>query len=84
MAAQVLLIADRSEAVIQEGQPSAQMAAWLLSIPDTKGNSNALAVAAQFCTDNSFPIGTTARVIDLTVNPLVIQTFTLTGTWVAA
>lgn len=84
MAAQVLLIANRSEAVIQAGQPPAQMAAWLLDIPDAKGNSNALSVTAQFCTDNNFPIGTVARVIDLTVTPLVIQKFTLTGTWVAA
>lgn len=65
MAGQVLLVADRSEAVIQVGQPPAQLGAWLLDIPP---DWNALETASDFAGKQGFPIGTTARVIDLS-NP---------------
>lgn len=79
--AQVLLIADRPEAVIQPGQPAAQMAAWLLDIPQ---DSTAAATAAAFADSHGFPIGTIARIIDLT-NPasLTIAVFQLSSQWVA-
>lgn len=83
MAGQVLLIADRSEAVIQAGQPSAQMGAWLLDIPD---GSDATATAANFAGSQAFPIGTTARVIDLAdpSQPLsaVMAKYRLSSQWV--
>jgi hypothetical protein len=79
MSGQVLLLADRSEAVIQPGQPSAQMGAWLLDIPD---GSTADAEAAAFATTQNFPIGTVARVIDLSANPSIMQEFTLQASWV--
>jgi hypothetical protein len=78
MAGQVLLIADRPEAVIQTGQPPAQMAAYLLDIPDGEG---ALQVAADFAASQGFPVGTAARVIDLTADPLSMVVFTLTSSW---
>jgi hypothetical protein len=78
---QVLLIMDRPSAVIQQGQPSAQMAAWLLDIP---AGSDANATAAAFASEHGFPIGTVARVIDLSQATLQIRTFTLTSQWVAS
>jgi hypothetical protein len=70
MAGQVLFIADRSEAVIQPGQPSSQMAAWILDIPD---GGSALVTAADFAAGAGFPIGTRARVIDLTDSAAVLS-----------
>jgi len=75
----VWLIADRPVAVVQAGQPPAQQAAWLLDIPS---GSTATATAAAFAADAGFPIGTVARVIDLSVSPLAISTFTLNSQWV--
>jgi hypothetical protein len=46
--AQVLIIADRSSAVIQPGQPPAQMAAWLMTVPN---GSDALTTAKAFVSD---------------------------------
>jgi hypothetical protein len=77
---QCWLIADRPEAVIQQGQPPAQQAAWLLTIPS---GSNANATAAAFA-GQQFPAGTVARVIDLSVSPITVSTFTLTAQWVAS
>jgi hypothetical protein len=81
MAAQVWLIADRPSAVIQPDQPPAQQAAWLLDIP---AGSTAAATAASFAADQGFPIGTVARVIDLSASPLTIQTFVLSSQWIAS
>ena len=78
MAGQVLLVADRSEAVIQPGQPPAQMGAWLLDIPD---GSNAANTADQFANDQGFPIGTIARFVDVS-SPGVMETYQLNSTWV--
>jgi hypothetical protein len=79
--ANVLLIADRSEAVIQPGQPSASMGTWILPIPT---GSNAAATAASFAATQGFPVGTNAYVIDLSATPLTIAEFTLTASWQAA
>lgn len=72
------LIADRSSAVIQEGQPPAQQAAWLLDIPE---GENGTQVAADFAASQGFPIGTVARVIDLNVEVIGIQTYQLSSQW---
>jgi hypothetical protein len=79
--AKVWLIADRPTAVIQVGQPPAQQAAWLLDIPS---GSTAAATAAAFASNAGFPIGTVANIIDLSVSPLTIATFTLNSQWVAS
>lgn len=78
MAGQVLLIADRSDAVIQPGQPSAQMGAWILNIPD---GSNALETAAAYADAQNFPSNTIARVIDLTTT--TVNVYKLQSSWVA-
>jgi hypothetical protein len=77
MASQVLMVCDRTTAVIQPGQPPAQMGAWLLDVPD---GGDPLAVAAAFADSVGFPIGTTARVI---VDLSGVQIFKLTSQWVA-
>ena len=73
----VLLIADRSEAVIQPGQPPAQMAAWFLDIPD---GSDAATVAAEFVGEQGFPIGTVCRIVDLSDDSSVMETYKLDST----
>jgi hypothetical protein len=80
--AQVLLIMDRPSAVIQQGQPPAQMAAWLLDVP---ADGTALGVAAAFASANQFPLGTIARVIDLSkiTDPQAVQKFQLDSSWTA-
>lgn len=75
--AQAILIADRTEAVIQPGQPPAQMAAYLLDYDPATGS--ALQAAADFATTAGFPIGTVARVVDL--HALDIPTFQLQSSW---
>ena len=62
----------------QDGPPPVQQAAWLLDVPE---GSDASTVAAQFATDQGFPIGTRAHVIDLSADPLVIQVLELTSQW---
>jgi hypothetical protein len=60
---EVLLIADRtdqSSAVIQDGQPPAQMGAWL--IPVAKGE-DPVAVAETFATSAGMSAGMLCRVI---------------------
>lgn len=80
--AQVLIVADRSSAVIQPGQPPAQMAAWLMDVP---AGSDALTVAKAFVKDQSFPLGTVVRVIDSAhiTDPLAAQAFQLENSWVS-
>lgn len=78
--AQVMLVADRPSAVIQQGQPPAQMSAWLLDIPE---GSTATATAAAFANDHGFPIGTVARIIDLSVTPIVMSAYRLDSQWVS-
>ena len=74
-----LLVADRPEAVIQAGQPSAQMAAWVLPYDPDKGGS-ALQAAADFAKLHGFPMLTVARIIDLATAS--VQTFQLQSNWV--
>lgn len=81
MAGTVLLVMDRSDsAVVQAGQPSAQMGAWLLPIAD---GSSANQTAADFAASNSVPVGTIARVVDLSVTPITIAAFRLDSSWTA-
>jgi hypothetical protein len=80
MAGTALVIADRPEAVIQQGQPPAQMAAWLLDIPD---GQNAVQAAAAWVQTQNMPIGTIARVIDVTAAGAAMATFRLDSQWVA-
>ncbi len=77
--AQVLLVADRPSAVIQPGQPPAQMAAWLLDIPE---GSTAIEIAGAFASQHGFPLGTVARVIDLGATPITVATYRLDSQWV--
>lgn len=59
---QSLLVADRGNtAVVQEGQPPAELGAWM----------------------HEFTVGTVARVIDLSANPVTVATFELESQWVA-
>ena len=82
MSGQAWLIATRGDtAVIQEGQPPAQQAAWLLDIPD---GSTADDACVAFLTASAFPVGTVCQVIDLTTDPLTVQTNVLTAQWEAA
>lgn len=74
---QVLLVADRSAAVIQPGQPATQMAAWLLDIPT---GSTAADTAAEFAGAQGLPIGTVCRVIDLT-DPTIMSIYSLDSAW---
>lgn len=74
----VWLIANRPTAVIQPGQPPAQQAAWELDVPDGK---SATQTAADFAGQQGFPIGTVARVIDLTVDPITMQSYQLSSQW---
>lgn len=78
--AQVLIVADRSSAVIQPGQPSATMAAWLLDVPS---GDDPLAVAQAFVEGENFPLGTLVRVIDSThiTDPLAARAFRLSTQW---
>lgn len=74
---QVLVICDRPDtAVIQTGQPPAQMAAWLLDI--AKG-SDANTTVSTWIETEGMPLGTVIRVIDLTKTPLVLTMFTLSS-----
>lgn len=77
---QVWLIADRSSAVIQEGQPPAQQAAWLLDVADDQSAEDA---CIAFLTASGFPVGTVCQMIDLAQDPLSIQTYALTAQWEA-
>lgn len=78
---QALLVADKTDqsVVIQEGQPPAQMGAWLL-IYDPDAGQSALSVAADFAAQHGFPVGTVARVVDLATT--TVLTYQLESQWV--
>ena len=80
--AQALLIMDRPPAVIQDGQPETQMAAYLIDIP---AGSNALQAAAKWVQTQSVPVGTVARVIDIAAAQTAnaYSTYRLDSQWVA-
>jgi hypothetical protein len=77
--ADCLLVVDRTEAVIQQGQPTAVMGAWIIPIPDGQTAEQA---ASEFATTQGFPVGSTARVIDLSKVTVGLSVWTLTSQWV--
>lgn len=79
--AQALLVADKADqsVVVQQGQPPAQMGAWLLDYDPASGGS-ALSAAANFASTHGFPVGTTARVVDLATT--TVATYKLQSQWV--
>lgn len=80
LTAQVLVVADTPDrsAVIQAGQPPAQMGAWLLDIPE---GSDARATAAAWVEAQTLPLGTIVRIVDISVDPPRLYQHRLSAAW---